>query len=145
MSLLVERNGNRFTRSFRSVFSDFFDESFFEDNFFYDAVLADNVKEKDGNFEIKLAIPNKQKDDFKVDVDNGILSISFKKEEKSEKKDDNYTRKEFSNTSFKRSFALPENVDKENIRAKYKDGVLEITLQKKELTTTKGAKITEIQ
>lgn len=145
MSLLVKRNGNTFMRPFRSVFSDLFDDdNFFEGNFINQAVPAVNVKEGDDNFEIELAVPGMQKDDFKIDVENGVLSISSEKEESKEEEVENYSRKEFSYSSFKRAFTLPENVDNDNIKAKYKDGVLGITLKKKEVAATKPAKAIEI-
>lgn len=145
MSLLVKRNRNDLLRPFRSVFSDLLDnDNFFEGNYLNAEVPAVNVKENEGNFEIELAVPGMKKDDFKVDVENGVLTISSEKEESKEEKKENYTRKEFSYSSFKRAFTLPENVDKDNIKAKYRDGVLEITLKKKEITESRASKAIEI-
>ncbi|MEQ8910327.1 MAG: Hsp20/alpha crystallin family protein [Vicingaceae bacterium] len=146
MSLLVKRNGNNFIRPFPSVFSDFFDDdNLFERNYLKPALPAVNVKENKNNFEIELAAPGMKKDDFKVDVDNGVLSISSEKEESSEETEENYTRKEFSYSSFKRAFTLPDNVDNENIKAKYSDGVLGITLKKKKEAAVQAPKTISIQ
>lgn len=146
MSLLVKRNRNNFARPFQSAFPNFFDDdNFFEGNFLNSSAPAVNVKENKDNFEIELAAPGMRKEDFKVDVDNGVLSISSEKEESNEESEENYTRKEFSYSSFKRSFTLPENVNDENIKAKYKEGVLEITVEKKEKDPKKAPKAINIQ
>ena len=141
MSLLVKRNGNDLYRPFRSIFSDFFDnDSFFEEV----AVPAVNVKEGDKNFNIELAVPGMKKDDFKISIDKGLLSISSEKKESNEEKKEKYTRKEFSYHSFKRNFTLPENVDSENVSAKYEDGVLSIVLNKKSPTKAKETKAIKV-
>ena len=74
-------------------------------------------------------------------IENGILCISSEKEEKKEEKKDNYTREEFNYTSFSRSFSLPDYVDPESIEAKYKEGVLKLTLKKLALMTPPTKKI----
>ncbi|MDX1783004.1 MAG: Hsp20/alpha crystallin family protein, partial [Aequorivita vladivostokensis] len=73
-----------------------------------------------------------KKSDFQIDLENQLLSISTEVEEKSEEKEENYTRREFGYSSFKRSFTLPETVDEEKIKANYKEGILSIHLPKKE-------------
>lgn len=95
-------------------------------------VPAANVKENDKEFEIDLAAPGMEKKDFHIDIENGTLCISSEKEVKSEDKSDNYTRQEFSYSSFTREFRLPEVVDEDGIKARYKDGILMVTLPKKE-------------
>jgi HSP20 family protein len=138
MSLLVKRNSDSLLSAFPSIFSDLFqDDHFFEGAFLRSGTPAVNVKENNTNFEIELAAPGLKKEDFKVDVRNGVLFISSKKKEH---KEENYTRKEFSYSSFERAFTLPENVDNQDIKAKYKDGVLNITLKKKELKAAKETK-----
>jgi HSP20 family protein len=134
MSLLVRRNGNGLRRPFRSAVSDLFDnDDFFEGEFFNRAsVPAVNVKETEDEFKIELAAPGIKKEDFKVDVENGILSISAENEDWNEEKEGGYTRKEFSYTSFNRSFTLPDSIDEDDIHAKYNEGVLTLTLAKKE-------------
>ena|SRR5690606_5132075 len=122
-----------------SWLSDFFDnDRFFDSDLTKRSVPSVNILEKDKAFEIELAAPGLEKEDFKVTVDNGVLTISADKEEKKEEKENNYTRKEFSYTSFSRSFALPENVSDEDIKGNYQDGVLKLSIKKK--TPAKVAK-----
>ena len=91
---------------------------------------AVNIKENDNNFEIDVAAPGFEKQDFKLDIENNVLTISAenKKEEKEER--ENYTRREFAYSSFTRSFTLPETVKADQIQAKYENGLLHLTLQK---------------
>ncbi len=89
---------------------------------------AMNIKENDENFEIELAAPGFNKKDFEITIENGILHISA---EKKVEKEEDFTRKEFSYTSFTRSFTLLDNVnDGDKINAKYKNGILKLTLAK---------------
>jgi HSP20 family protein len=91
---------------------------------------AVNVKENEKNYEIEVAAPGMKKEDFNIAVDNGILTISAESKDEKEQKEDNYTRREFSYSSFSRSFSLPQNVDEDNIKAKYENGVLYLTVSK---------------
>ena len=94
---------------------------------------AVNVKETDDEFTIQLAAPGMNKDDFKVNLKNNVLSISSERKKENEEKNENYTRKEFSYESFQRSFTVPENAVKgDKISAKYTDGILNITLPKRD-------------
>ncbi len=95
-------------------------------------VPAVNIKDNVENFELELAVPGGKKEDFKVEVDNDILTISSEAKTESKETKENFTRKEFSYTSFKRAFTLPETVDGGKIDAKYEDGILRVTLPKKE-------------
>ncbi|HEY4656805.1 MAG TPA: Hsp20/alpha crystallin family protein [Cyclobacteriaceae bacterium] len=122
-----------------SWLSDFFDnDRFFDSDLMQKSVPAVNIVEKDNAFEIELAAPGLEKKDFKVTVDRGVLTISAEKEMKKEEKEDNYTRKEFNYTSFSRSFALPESVTDESIKANYENGILRLSVAKK--TPVKQAK-----
>jgi HSP20 family protein len=120
------------------LLSMFDDDSFFNFDFprwgngFGSKVPAANVKENDSEYTIDLAAPGMKRDDFHIDIENGILSISSEKKEESEEKSEHFTRKEFSYSSFSRSFRLPESVNDEKINAKYDNGVLKIHLPKKE-------------
>ena len=92
-----------------------------------------NIIETNDDFKIELAAPGLTKKDFKIDLENEVLTISTEK--KSEEKEDtktNYTRREFDFTKFKRSFTLSEVIDNQSISAKYANGVLIVTLSKKE-------------
>ena len=110
-------------------------------------VPAVNLVEGDDEFRIEVAAPGLGKDDFKVDLDNNVLTISSEKEEKDEEKDkeDKVVRREFSYTKFSRSFALPDGADEENIKANHKDGVLYVQIPKKEEVKQKPPKQIDIK
>jgi HSP20 family protein len=95
-------------------------------------VPAVNIIESKNDFKLSFAVPGMKKDDFHIDVDGNMLTISSEKEESKEETDSKYTRKEFNYSSFTRSFSLPEDVSKDNIQATYTDGVLHLLLPKKE-------------
>lgn len=123
---------------FKDSFPSFLDEFFGGDIFdsprnmgIGNSLPAVNVKENDNNFELEVAAPGMKKEDFKIELDNNVLGISSesKSEDVEEKK--KYTRREFSYRSFKRTFTLPGNVDAENIKANYSDGVLKIDIPKR--------------
>jgi HSP20 family protein len=101
---------------------------------------AVNIVEGKEDFRIEVAAPGLEKNDFKIDLDNNVLTIISEKEMKSEEKDDQYMRREFSYSSFSRSFALPDSVNEEKISAKHKDGVLTIHIPKKEEAKVKPVK-----
>ncbi len=122
------------------LLSMFDDDSFFNldlprsvwGNGYGSKVPAANVKENDNEYTIDLAAPGMKRDDFQIDIENGILTIGSEKKEETEETSEHYTRKEFSYTSFSRAFRLPESIDDEKINAKYDNGVLKIHLPKKE-------------
>ena len=103
---------------------------------------AVNVKENDNEFHIEVAAPGMKKGDFKLSYDNGRLTISSERKNEVEEKDgEKVTRKEFSYQSFQRSFTVAENVvNAEKIAANYADGILHITLPKREEVKPKPAK-----
>lgn len=101
-------------------------------------VPAVNVKETDTEFELEVAAPGMKKDDFQINLENDILTISSEREEEKEEENGRFARQEFSYQSFQRTFSLPENmVDSEKIDAKYHDGILHLTLPKLEHAKTK--------
>lgn len=106
-----------------------------------------NVSETDDKYKIEVAAPGLSKEDLHLDLDGDILTISAEKEEKHEDKAENgnYTRREFSYTSFSRSFTLPENANADKIDAQYKDGILNITIPKKEEKKQKSSKNIKIK
>jgi HSP20 family protein len=127
-----------------NLLSDFFDaERFFGSNFFNNRdinVPAVNIKERDNNFQIELAAPGFKKEDIKLDLEENVLTISAERQaEKSEEQND-YTRREFSYNSFSRSFSLPENSNADKIEGEYKDGIVRISLPKKENGKTAAKK-----
>ncbi|WP_037319638.1 Hsp20/alpha crystallin family protein [Salegentibacter sp. Hel_I_6] len=98
------------------------------------SIPAVNIQETEDGFNVEVAAPGKTKEDFNIELDNDVLTISSedKKEKETTEKNGRYTRKEFSYSTFKRAFSLPDSVDSEKISAVYNNGVLEITLPKRE-------------
>ncbi len=96
------------------------------------SVAPVNIHETNEGFHIELNAPGRNKEDFKVNVENGLLTISFEKKEDTENKEYKTVRREFSFESFKRSFAIDEKVNADAIQAKYENGVLKLYLPKKE-------------
>ncbi|MBO9594317.1 MAG: Hsp20/alpha crystallin family protein [Niabella sp.] len=104
-----------------------------------------NVKETDDNFEVEVAAPGMAKNDFRVTLDGNLLTISSEKRSDDEEKKETYTRREFSYQSFQRSFQLPKDVvDDESIQAKYENGVLHLTIPKKEEVKKKAPRQIEV-
>lgn len=91
-------------------------------------VPAVNITEQADQYLVSLAAPGLKKDDFTIDIEGNMLTISSQKEETKEDKDKRFTRREYSYSSFSRSFTLPDEVNKEKIDARYEDGVLKISL-----------------
>lgn len=100
-------------------------------------VPAVNIQENEDEFVMELAAPGKKKEDFNVELDNEVLTISSeeKEEHRSEEKG-KYTRREYSYNSFTRSFTLPDSANSDKIAANYQDGVLKITIPKLEEAKT---------
>lgn len=105
---------------------------------------AVNIAESDDFYRIEIAAPGLGKEDFEVKVENDLLTISAKKEEKEETKGERYTRREFNYLEFKRNFHLPETVDGNAIKANYENGVLHVTLEKKPEAKPQPARTIEI-
>ena len=95
-------------------------------------VPAVNIKETEKDFEIELAVPGFDKKDISVEVEKDVLTISSEKEQTSNKEDKQVKRMEFSYDRFKRTFTIPEDADADKIKAKSENGVLVISLPKKE-------------
>ena len=119
-----------------SIFNDIFDDDFIgytpAKQFASPAV---NIIENEKDFQIEVAAPGMSKEDFKVRLENDnelVISLEKKNEDKHEKK--NYLRREFSYASYKQAFIIPDEVEAEGINASMVDGVLKITLPKKEVT-----------
>ena len=124
---LPHRENDYFGKDFLSTF--------FSDGADY-SVPAVNIKENENSFEIELAAPGLSKKDFDINLEKDVLTISSEKEVNNESENENYMRKEFGSTSFKRSFKVPEIVNAEKIKASFKNGVLNIELPKMD-----GAKV----
>ena len=95
-------------------------------------VPAVNITETKDEYILSLAAPGMKKDDFNIDVTGNMITISSEKEQKNEVKDELYTRKEYNYTAFSRNFTLPDEVNRERIDARYEDGILKLSLPKKE-------------
>ena len=124
-SLTRRRN---WIENFLSESDDFFKNWDWNNNMDVPAV---NVKEEKDSYLIDMAVPGMKKEDFKIDMDQGVLTISASMEDRKEEKTPEYKRQEFSYRNFKRSFWLPENVAADKIAAHYEDGLLKLTLPKK--------------
>lgn len=130
---------------FPSLMNDFFRPDWFGGVDRYDSnIPAVNIKENERDFELELAVPGMKKDDFNVEVDKNVLTISAETKSNDEVSEDNYTRREFAFSSFKRAFTLPETINDGKIDASYKDGVLKLTLPKKEEALPKPKRLIEI-
>jgi HSP20 family protein len=147
MKSLRKSNGNLFP-AIPSLFDDFFMRDWLDwSNANWKSpgtsLPAVNVSETNDDFKIEVAAPGMKRDDFKVELDNNLLTITSERENNQEQKDEagNYVRREFSYTSFQRSFALPENkVHGDKISARYTDGILFVTVPKKEEAKVKPPK-----
>lgn len=97
-----------------------------------ESVPSVNISEDKNEYRIAMAAPGLKKSDIKIELSDGVLTISSEKEDSKEEKESRYTRKEYSYSSFSRSFMLPEQVDQDHIDAGYENGVLLLVLPKKE-------------
>jgi HSP20 family protein len=140
----------RFSNQNPSLFDRFFDNELFDwSNKNYSntntTLPSVNIKEDDDGFEVEMAAPGFNKEDFKIELNNSVLSVSSEKEVKNETKEgQQFTRKEFSYQSFSRSFTLPNIVEGDKISAKYENGLLVISIPKKEEAKPQPAKQIEI-
>lgn len=138
---LMRRSG--FFPSIPSLFDDFWTKDLFDVSDFSSTgttIPAVNIKETNDNFTVEVAAPGMKKDDFHVELDNDMLIISSEKKDEMEDKGGDYTRREFSYQSFRRSFTLPNTVEADKIKAKYDDGVLNLVIPKKEEAKKKPAR-----
>ncbi len=125
-----------FNRDWPSVFSQNFNTGI--------SLPMVNIKETADAYFVEMAVPGLRKSDFQIDLDNQVLSISTETEQENQQKEENYTRREFGYSSFKRSFTLPETVDDGKIKAEYNEGILKIHLPKKEEAKQKPARSIKI-
>ncbi len=141
----------KFSNQMPSVFDRFFENDMFDwsnRNFSNTntTLPAVNIKEDKDGFEVEMSAPGLDKKDFKIELNNSVLTISSEKEVENETKEgQQFTRKEFSYQSFSRSFTLPETAESEKIKAKYENGVLSVSIPKKEEAKPKPVKQIEIK
>ena len=127
----IQRWNNPLDRLFRNDFMDLWNQDVTE------TVPSINITEEKNNYVVEMAAPGLKKEDFNIDVEKGLITISCEKESESTsgngtENNDTYTRREYNYSSFSRSFTLPENADGEKIKAKYADGILRLEIAKNE-------------
>ncbi len=104
-----------------------------------------NIRESDEAYVLDMAVPGFKKSDFKIDIESEELTIAAEiKVDDDDKKEANFTRREFSFTSFKRTFSLPETVEEGAVKANYENGILTLSIPKKEEAKPKPARNIEI-
>ena len=141
----------RFSNQMPSLFDRFLENDFFDwsnRNFSKTntTIPAVNIKEDEDGFKVEMSAPGLEKDDFKIELNNSLLTISCEKQEENENvENEKYSRKEFSYQSFTRSFNLPEMVGNDKIEAKYENGILKVSIPKKEEAKPKPPKFIEIK
>ncbi len=121
-------------RLFRNDLRDYFMADFPE------TVPAVNISEEKDRYVIEMAAPGLKKEDFKVNVQNDEITIACEKEEEKKEEGKHYSRREYNYSSFTRSFTLPDDANINNIEARYTDGVLKLTVSKKDSVPAKQAK-----
>jgi HSP20 family protein len=99
---------------------------------------AANISETDKEYLIKAELPEVKKEDVKITLENGIITISGERKQQKEEKEENEIRVESFYGTFTRSFSLPENIDPNGVRAESKDGVLKVRIPKKEAAKPKA-------
>lgn len=139
-------NRKPFEKTFNSLVDDFFTEL---PVMYKNGVDRDwkgftpvNIKENEGGYNIEVVAPGFEKADFKINLDQDILTISAEKKNETQENNEKHIRREYNYRSFKRSFTLDEKVNSENIEAKYINGVLTLNLPKKEAVKTSAKEIT---
>jgi HSP20 family protein len=145
--MLLARNSNLFPSFFDRFFDgeafDWANRNFSNTNTTLPSV---NIKENNDAFTVELAAPGFEKSDFKIELNNNLLTISSEKKVENETKEGEYfTKREFSYQSFSRSFTLPNLADGEKIVANYENGILSVAIPKKEEAKPKPARMIEIK
>ncbi|AKQ45146.1 heat-shock protein Hsp20 [Rufibacter radiotolerans] len=143
MANLARRDGGvsaPLTSIFPSFFSDV-DRLFNEDMFMMPMsmrrqiemnVPSVNIRDREKDYLIEVAAPGMRKEDFNIDMEQGVLTISSQKEDEKTEDKESYHKREYNYSSFSRSFTLPENLRPEEIKAHYENGILSLTVPKKQ-------------
>ena len=141
----------RFSNQLPSMFDRFFEGDLFDwsnRNFSMTntTLPSVNIKENSDEFKVEVAAPGFEKGDFKLELDHDLLTISSEKQIENEtKEDERYSKREFSYQSFTRSFTLPHSADSERIDANYDNGILFVSIPKKEESKPKPSRMIEIK
>lgn len=143
MSLIKREN---YSPTWPGIFNDFLSRDWYDwsnQNFSLTntTIPSVNIKENENEFVVEMAAPGMTKDDFNIELNNTVLTISSEKQTNSQSKEgENVTRREFSYQSFSRSFTLPVIVETDKISAKYENGILMVNIPKKEEAKPKPLK-----
>lgn len=124
-------NGSALMPGVNDIFESIFNDTFFSDRM-VTRVPAVNISESNDYYHIELAAPGLKKQDFKISVNDNNLHISVEQQVEQHNNDRKYNKREYSYSSFVRSFTLPEQADQAKIEAAYEDGILKIEIAKKE-------------
>jgi HSP20 family protein len=122
----------------RRSFRPFYMPNLFDDDFFpvlsnrTSSMPAVNIREDEKNYTLDLAVPGINRDDLKIDMNDDVLTISSETKNETEENKDGFKRKEFSYSSFCRSFYIPENANRDKIEANYKEGILSVVIPKQD-------------
>lgn len=138
---LVKYRPSMIENFFNREFDNFFSDRYQGNNVFASTPAVNVVENKEG-FRIEVAAPGMKKDDFKINLNHNHLTISAQKQEEAaeDNQDQKYARREFSYSSFQRTFTLPQSVDGEKVEASYTDGILHVALPKREEAKVKPAR-----
>jgi HSP20 family protein len=133
MTLVKFNNGlkNNAHPFFNDVFDSLLNDSFISDKLVA-RVPAVNIAENDNEFHIELAVPGLKKEDFKINLDKNILTVSAEKKSENVGETKKFSKREYSYNSFVRSFTLPDSIDHSKIEADYTDGILKLIVAKRE-------------
>ena len=144
MTLLRRANNGypTFTNLFEDIFSNAESGHIFKNN---ETLPSVNIAENNDGFKIEFAVPGLTKKEFKIDLDNNVLTVGSEKKEEKEENNQNFTRREFNYSSFTRSFTLPDSANGENITVEYENGILNIQIPKSEEAKVKPVREIEIQ
>ena len=137
--MLVKFNPFNAALSRDTVLDDFFSANFPIANRAFEPKI--DVRETENDFVVAAELPGLQKDDFKLTIENNVLTIEGEKKSGQEEKRDNYYRRERSYGAFRRSFRLAEGIDSKHIKAEYNNGILEVTIPKGEKAKAKNIEV----
>jgi len=130
-----EKRNSTLLPGFNDVFDSIFNDTFFNDRM-VTRVPAVNISETENNYHVELAAPGLKKEDFKLNLERNNLTISVEQSANHEDNQKSYSKREYSYSSFVRSFTLPESADDSQIAASYTDGILRIDIAKREEAKT---------
>jgi len=137
----MKNREENFLPMFNEVFNDFFGGRTANGSFFQKGAAV-NILENEKNYILEFAAPGFEKEEFKIDLESQVLTISADKKSENKTTDKEYTRREFAYEAFRRSFNLPENAQADAIKAEYKSGILFVTIPKKEKENKQKREIT---